>query len=505
MRKAVFYIAAVSCAVLAAGQAYAARPVARWDVVPHQRIAGVFNAGVVAFHEDGVKVTFDVGGRKFTAEEPKLNARTGVWEYFVPIDAAKLPDGPVAVKAVATTLGSAPESFELPELPLYANAKGTQGSKAEVTIGPEDSLAEAVRKVGEGGTVYLRKGVYSLSRIGDRNAKFWTTIAAAPGTKREEVEFSAGRPGGDKLRFRNVTLFCDAEGKYASIIAGENGATCCWLDECTMLNKKGRWACNANVLGNRMRAYVTGGETKEMSNGPGATLQRGHYVHDISSDVWTGSDCLVVNCRCDGVDPGKTGAHPDFHQSHAKAPGWVHDVILYNVSGYDCRCQGLFGIRLRDSAFVNVSFKCDCAMYTQYSDDMENVLFAHITLVDQTWLWREAKGPKGTFNPKDVRVVNCVLRQMGGFAALANGDGSAGLKVWRNAFYGKDRKGGDSGEYGSETARAERPFADEAHHNYALRAGSPALKHGVPLQCVPADINGNPYPRGPRPCGAYAK
>lgn len=32
----------------------------------------------------------------------------------------------------------------------------------------------------------------------------------------------------------------------------------------------------------------------------------------------------------------------------------------------------------------------------------------------------------------------------------------------RNAFYGKDRKGGDAGEYGSETARAERPFADEA-------------------------------------------
>ena len=48
MRKSVFYFVAV--AALAAGQAYAARPVARWDVVPHQRISGVFNAGVVAFH-----------------------------------------------------------------------------------------------------------------------------------------------------------------------------------------------------------------------------------------------------------------------------------------------------------------------------------------------------------------------------------------------------------------------------------------------------------------------
>lgn len=67
-------VAAVSCAE-------AARPVARWDVVPYQRIDGVFNAGVVAFHEDGVKVVFEVAGKKFTADAPKLNNRTGVWEF----------------------------------------------------------------------------------------------------------------------------------------------------------------------------------------------------------------------------------------------------------------------------------------------------------------------------------------------------------------------------------------------------------------------------------------
>ena len=495
-------LAVVAAATVVAN---AARPVARWDVIPHQRFAGVFKAGVVAFHEDGVKVTFTVAGKTFVAEEPKLNDRTDVWEYYVPINAAKLPDGPIVVKATATTLGSAPESFELPELLLYANSKGTQGSKAEVTIGPDESLADAIKKVGDGGTVYLKKGVYSLSSIGGRDWKFWTTLAAAPGVKREDVEFSPGRPGGDKLRFKGVTLFCDAEGKYAPIIAGENGATCCWIDDCLITNKKGRWASNSNLLGNRMRAYVTGGETTEMGNGPGGELIRGHYVHKITSDVWTGSDRLVVNCRCDDVDPGKTGAHPDFHQSHAPAPHWVHDVILYNVSGYGCKCQGLFGIRLRDSAFVNVSFKCDNGMYSQYSDDMENVIFAHITIVDQTWLWREGKPPKGTFNPKDVRVFNCVFAQMGGFGALANGDGTAGLKVHHNAFYGKDKKGRACGEYGSETLRIERTFADEANHRYALPKGSPAAKHGVALQCVPADIAGKPYPKGPRPCGAYAE
>ncbi|MBR4615061.1 MAG: hypothetical protein IKO55_05595, partial [Kiritimatiellae bacterium] len=80
-----------------------------------------------------------------------------------------------------------------------------------------------------------------------------------------------------------------------------------------------------------------------------------------------------------------------------------------------------------------------------------------------------------------MRVFNCVFSQMGGFAALANGNGTAGLKVHHNAFYGKDKKGRVCGEYGTETLRIERTFADEANHHYALPKGSPALEHGVPL------------------------
>ena len=48
--------------------AKAARPVARWDVVPYQRIDGVFKAGVVAFHDEGVQVVFEVAGKKFTMQ-----------------------------------------------------------------------------------------------------------------------------------------------------------------------------------------------------------------------------------------------------------------------------------------------------------------------------------------------------------------------------------------------------------------------------------------------------
>ena len=60
MTKKTSYIAAV--AVLAAGQAFAARPVARWDVVPHQRLKEPFKAGVVAFYDKPFYVEFTVNG-----------------------------------------------------------------------------------------------------------------------------------------------------------------------------------------------------------------------------------------------------------------------------------------------------------------------------------------------------------------------------------------------------------------------------------------------------------
>ena len=504
MKKLLVSLVLAAVAVVAS----AARPVARWDVVPHQRVKGVFKAGVVGFHEKGVRVEFSVNGKRaFEASAPTLNERTGVWEFVFPLDVAKLPEGPVKLGATAIAPGEPP--YALPELPLYADAKENLGSRKTVTVGPGESLKDAIAQVGDGGTVYLKAGEYATGGLGGgKNRSYWTTLAAAPGVKREEVQVAGGRSGTDKIRYRGLTLFCDAEGKYASVLGGENGATCCWLDDCVVMNRKGRWACNAQVFGNRMVGYVTGGLTTEMNNGPGCTLQRNHEVRKIASDVWTGSDCLVVNCRASDVDPGTTGAHPDFHQSYARAPGFVHDVILYNVKGWDCKCQGLFGVRLRDSAFVNVSFERvpDACFYSQYSDEMINVIFAHITLVNQPWLWRQGKkGKDGDYAPTDVRVFNCVFLSMGGFEGL-NTDGSNGLLVHHNAFYGTDRKGRTVAPYGLNGLQISRSFADEAKKDFSLKAGSPALAGGVALQCVPADINGKPYPKsGSRPCGAYAK
>lgn len=478
----------------------ASRPVARWDVVPYQRFDGVFKAGVVAFHEDGVKVTFYYAGRTFVAENPAYNDRVNVWEYFVPIDAATLPDGEITVTATATTRGANPVSFDLPPLTLYANHGGTVGSTDSITVCPTNSLKDAIASVGDGGTVYLKAGTYSLNGFGGKTGrKYWTTLRPAEGVKRGEVKFSSGRPGMDKFRLKDVLLFTDSDG-YSAIVMGENGGTVCWLDDCKFTCVGGRYRGNSNLFGNKMGGFVTGGVTEGMNNGPDGSLIRDHYVHSIAADTWTGSDRLVVNCHVDDVDPGTSGAHPDFFQSHAEEPNWCHDVILYNVSGWGCKSQGLFGWRLKDAAFVNIVFHLEGGNFTsQFSGDLDNILFAHITLVDQTWNWREG------FAPKDVRSINGVYGNMIVYGPdVMKTDGSTGLTVDHNAFYGKKSKtSAAESDWGSNAVTIDRAFTSEENHDYSLVDGSAGLANGIPLQCVPADLNGNPYPSGARPCGAY--
>ncbi|MBS3088949.1 hypothetical protein J4402_04205 [Candidatus Pacearchaeota archaeon] len=84
-------------------------PIARWDVVPYQRInAGeTLNLGVVAFSKEGIdRVEFIISGQGYsggmkTATEMSLNPQTGVWEYWVPLSASEFSsDGVINVEAV---------------------------------------------------------------------------------------------------------------------------------------------------------------------------------------------------------------------------------------------------------------------------------------------------------------------------------------------------------------------------------------------------------------------
>lgn len=503
--------------VLAAGTLFAGRPIARWDVIPYQRVSSVFKAGVVAFHEKDVSVEFSVNGKTVhTATKPELNGRTKVWEFVFPFDATQYPDGLVKLGAKAIVEGEDP--YVLPDVELYANSKKTQGVRKAVWVDPVKgnefadgteanpfkSIKQGVQKCGDGGTVYLQPGAYQAKMIGGgKDRKYWTRILPAKGVKRSQVKIASGRTGTEKLHFINCELFCDVADGYGTVIMGEGGQTMAWFDNCRIYNKQGRYAGSTIPFGNKLRAFVTGGITEDISNGPNCEIVRNHEVRAIANDAFSGNDCLVVNTKVTDLDATGTSGDPDLFNGFATGSKWVGDVILYNVSALDCKAKALAGQRLRDSAFVNLSIGATGGdlVYSRFSEDMENVLFAHVTLVDQTWQWMQAKNGRGNFKPNGVRMFNNVLRKMEGFETS---DGSQGLLVKGVAYYNKDFYG-KTDVFGEGAVVIERRFAGEAEGNFALPEGSPAATAGIRLQSVPADINGVPYPDGGRPCGAYAK
>ncbi len=501
----------------AVGALLAGRPIARWDVVPYQRVSSVFTVGVVAFHEKPLTVAFTVNGRPaHTATKPELNSRTRVWEFVFPFDAAKYPDGLVRLGATVSAEGEQP--YTLPDLELYANAKKTQGSYKTAWVDPNDgnefadgtkehpvsSIRQAVQRCGDGGTVYLLPGNYSAKMIGGgKDRRFWTRIQPAPGVTRAQVRISSGRTGTEKLHFVNCELYCDILDGYGIVIMGEGGQTMAWFDNCKMYNRRGRYAGMTTPFGNKLRAFVTGGATMDISNGPNAELVRNHLVVNIADCAFAGNDCLVANAVVKNIDGTGTSADPELFNGFATTAHWVGDVIFYNVHASGIKAKGLSGQRLRDSAFVNIVIASTAGdlVYSRFSEDVENVLFAHITLVDQAWQWMQARNGRGNFKPKDVRMLNNVFLQMDGFET---GDGSQGLLVRGSAFYNKDFYGRTT-LFGEQAVDIPRTFPGEERGRFALPADSPALTAGSAIQSIPADINGTPYPEGARPCGAYAK
>lgn len=495
---------------VAAQTALAARPVARWDVVPDQRLGETFNVGVCAFHIEGVKVEFRVGGTLVhTALNPTLNPRTGVWEFWLPLDPSGYPDGPLTVDARAIPLAAGHASYDLPSLVLYANsgssltvstvkwadASSGDDSNPGTEAQPYKTLAKAVQNTPAGGAIYLKPGTYSSNALGGGSARpYWTTVSAAPGVARDLVEVGQGRPGTQRLKWTDLTLFADYTGGYYTILAGENGSHSVWLDNVKTWNKQGRWAAGAITFGNRYVSYVTGGLTTEMANGPGASLIRNHTMTRITSDAWTGGEKLVVNCSVADIDPGATGAHPDFHQSYSVAPDWTENVILYNVRGTECISQGLFGSRLRHAAFVNVMIeKVNTVMVSQYGGPMENVLFLHMNIIDQSWLWR-GTGPNA-YTATEVKVANNIFQAM----SLAEDATAAGLALDHNHFVDAGRT------MGTDVTTGSAHYVDPATNDYRIADTSPAHGTGRTLQCVPADINGDPFDPANRNRGCHAR
>lgn len=324
-------------------------------------------------------------------------------------------------------------------------------------------------------------GDYSPDKIRAGKRDYWTTIQPAKGVKRDEINIGKGRPSTDKLLFKNISLVGDFDtGKYNVILTGENGKNIIWLDNCKVYNKHGRWKGYVACFANKYMGYVTGGICTEMQRAPGAVLMRDYRIEKIAEDVFTDSK-TAINCSVDGVDAGETGGHSDFHQSYSPT-GFTSGVILYNCRGVNCVSQGFFGSNLKDSAFVNCLFvkTPNNALASQYSGKLDHVLFFHLTVPNQRWVWRDGLKTRNCF------IMNSIIKKMSAYSEK-RADFS-GVTISFNHFIDKNSCDGGLNE---TTGVAE--FVNPQKGNYNLKTTSPAFHTGRNLQTVPSDINGKKW------------
>ncbi len=390
-------------------------PIARWDVVPRQRInAGeTFKCGVVAFSKYGIEeVRFDISGQGYRGQSPKIaremtyNDRTDVWEYWVPIAASDFrSDGMITVEATVvgkdggirdknTTPGNGLESLvlwvnpngSLPSNTAWVANNGNDNSgKVNDASKPFASISAAMKAIAaaqggkaDGGIVRLRPGNHSADGGGIYQGATvttvdeWITITSDPAAGGNKSNTSINhRETGDltALYLKASDLTLSAPG----IINGGNHSDAgrysrsVWLKNCDIQGDSSDFPFPVGS-GWRGPHYYTecsiDNQRRACGNGQNHRLMRNLTITDTREDVFQ-SVPFGINITIDGVDPGP-GSNPE-HADVIQGPpalttegAFMHNWIWYNVIAKDLHYQGIFvrsGATSKNNAFVNCLFE----------------------------------------------------------------------------------------------------------------------------------------------------
>lgn len=363
---------------------YALTPIARWDVVPHQRFTGTeaFNIGVIAFSKAGIdRVEFTVAGQGYSGRNPLLstamtyNARTNVYEYWVPLSAADFSsNGPVTVSAIVH--GKDGGKRNIGSVPLIVDANGTLiQPKAWVSVTGSDvtgdvnirskpfaTIRAAIGAIhamnggkADGSIVYLEEGAYNLSGDGTVpvTSNEWVTIKNAEGAAAEHTIISdgGGLAGTHLMKVDGVTL--TSNGAF-DFVFDPSRPDKLWVHNARLIGAN-RHVGGSNPVKNNGDVYFTDTYIYNVDRAVhGGKLVRGLTIERIGEDAFQGT-LLAVNIRVNDMNPGSTYWHADAYQSDI---GGMENRIVYNYYGTDLHYQGLF-LRARDfrpanNAFVNV-------------------------------------------------------------------------------------------------------------------------------------------------------
>ena len=377
-----------------------AKAIARWDVVPYQTFDGLFEIGVVAFHINGIdRVEFSLDGGPWTAvKEMTLNPRTNVVEYWVALDAARSPDGPVEVRAIAYPQKGVPRVLQgsldeplnvtrgMHSIPLWANAEGTlreiilhvdsingnddtgDGSlarpyatiaRAGTAAGGQASASDAVVLRLAQGEYVLHKGTGGLSHV-----EQWTTIEPEPGVAPSAVRMVGSETGAltsmRRVRFHRVAV----RGVFRIPVLT------LWFDDIDYdgmdLSNGGQVVAKAWSPGG---IWITGGTSTGSARVlRGADFYRDHRVIQCSTSPFGDGPCTLYS-RCDAYV--LTQFHGDVWHwlvgtTDATSDAADANIIAYNVVAEDFATQGIYAsvhpteligtpVHFNNVAFVDIS------------------------------------------------------------------------------------------------------------------------------------------------------
>lgn len=479
---------------------YDATSIARWDVVPQQVIDGPFPIGVVAFHMNEIdRVEFSAdNGPWVSVDEMVYNPRTEVWEYTVLFDPEAFVDGEVEVRAIAYPEVGTPRVLE--PLTLYANAGGTIPSP-EIFVSmtgsdesgdgtrenPYKTIWRGIKSVGsvlDNVTVFLEPGVYEYTGTSYPQPSAgigWTTITAAPGVNRNDVQLVAGerRIRVNRIKLDNLTLD-QSDGWQITGYSTMN-----WDFWINRVVGQGQDQLTGSPYGSVFQnIYVTESHFSDYRDGTmNAAIARNVSLERLGSDAFHNSR-MVVNSTVDIIDRLDSDYHPDVFQLYGPSRD-VENVILYNVRASRVQAQGIFvsGVNsLRDMAVVNVSIdKEGSGAWTNQiaAVPVNHLVIRHASIPNMTWGWRSD-------DIRNVSVVASVWRKV--ISMPFNGNTPVIEDEWfhENHYIAHDEHGAML--LGTNYTLGDPMFEEPTPGEFRPLAGSP-LK-GRLGRLLPADMAG---------------
>jgi hypothetical protein len=409
----------------------AVTPIARWDVVPYQRInpGGSLNVGVVAFSKNGIdRVDFTITGQGYSGaptievREMSLNPQSGAYEYWMPIQASQFQtDGPITVEAAVygPNAGEVRDKdtggggLGLDQLPLVVNATGglpqaeawvshtgvDEGENVGLVNNPTRPFATVggalkavcVWRQGQG---FGNNADGALIRVMPSEEPYrllagtatgeipcvneWATITTADGGSQSNTILEPPRPGDDpivpvrKLCFRGLKL--DGGGTL-DIDDEEARSSRLWADGCALVGDGQGLPWPSHPISDYSHyagAYYTDTSITQLGQATsGAELCRGLQISHIHDDAFQDVS-LVVNCTVDDINPLDTGEHADVwqHWGGNEVNQKDDNVIVYGLRATNIYYQNLF---IRPDVYSPPSYAEGMAfvnVYMSYAPDI---------------------------------------------------------------------------------------------------------------------------------------